>query len=354
MNDFRKSIFKLAMVLVAIVGVLVIVILVSNIKTKTIGYTETGLVNAAKKYYKDNPSQLPINDYEEVYIEDSKLVSEKYLKQFKDEYDTIVRCNSKVTVTKIKDEYFYQPYLKCDKGTNTQLLYEEIINSKDNGLYKTGDEYYFKGENPNNHLTFANMNWKIIKIDKDGNIKIIHNDFHKTFGETVWDDRYNINYGENIGINDYEVSRVRDYLNEKLEDKDLFTKYDLSRLQKTNLCIGKRGDKDKTKDGNTECSKKLENQLIGLIQLNEYFNASLDENCLTKDIDSCQNYNYLSRSTWSITPYNGDTSRVWVSSSSVFKSYASNSRRVLPVVTLKSDTILNRGDGTENNPYIIK
>lgn len=354
MNDFRKSMFKLMIILAGIVIVLILIITISNIKEKTTGYTETGLINAAKKYYRDNPTKLPNDDYEENTVDDSTLVSEGYLSQYKDKDGFVVKCNSKVTVTNIDGEYFYQPYLSCEKGTNTQLLNEVIISSKDNGLYKTDEEYYFKGENPNNNIIFANTNWRIIKIDEDGNIKLIHYDYIKTFGETVWDDRYNINYTSNVGINDYEVSRVKDYLNEKLQDEDMFTNYDLSRLQKTTLCIGKRGDNDKSKDGSTECSKTLENQLIGLIQLNEYLNASLDVNCLTKDIDSCQNYNYLSKLTWSITPYSGDTSKVWVNSTSIYKSYANNYRKVLPVITIKSDTIFDSGDGTSDNPYIIR
>lgn len=354
MNDFRKSMLKLIVILVSIIVVIIIVIAISNIGGKGKGYNEQGLVNAAKKYYKDNPVLLPDDDYEESIVEDSQLISGKYLKQYKDEYDIVVRCNSKVTVTNIKGEYFYQPYLSCEKGTNTQLLSKVMIDTKDNGLYESGDEYYFKGENPKNNVMFADAKWKIIKIDKDGNIKLIHNDYEKTFGEYIWDDRYNVNHNEKVGINDYEVSRIRDYLNEKLNDKKMFTNYDLSKLQKFALCVGKRSDTDKTKNGNTECSKTLDNQLIGLIQLNEYYNASLDTNCLVKDAESCQNYNYLSNFSWSITPYSGDTSRVWIIYRTPFKTYANYSMRVLPVITLKNDTIFDSGEGTSNNPYKLR
>ena len=195
---------------------------------------------------------------------------------------------------------------------------------------------------------------ELLKIDEDGNIKLIHYDYKISFGETVWDDRYNINEKSSTGINDYEISRIREYLNTKLNDNSIFTKSDLSRLQKMDLCIGKRGDNDKSKDGSTECSKVLEDQLIGLIQINEYYNTSLDQNCLTKDVYSCQNYNYLSRSTWSITAYSGDTKKIWANSSTPYKSTASTTRRVLPVITIKSDTIFDSGDGTSDNPYIIR
>lgn len=359
MNDFRKNMLKLVLILVGIIVVLILIVTLSTRGSRTTKYTETGLVNAARKYYNSNTSLLPIDDYDESIVTDSTLITEGYLDEYEDEYGYTAVCSSKVTVTKINDEYFYQPYLSCNKSDDTSLLYEELkenIVTEGDGLYSINGEYYFRGENPNNYLSFADMNWKIIKVDKDNNIKIILQDYNYS-KQGVWDNRYNIDEENRIGINDYSVSRIKDILHEILDDSKAFDNSSLSRIQKTDLCIGKRNDTDKSTNGNTECSTKLEDQLIGLMQLNEYFIASGDANCPSKSIKSCQNYNYLAIPTWTITAYSGDTSRVWLvtsSSTSIIRMQANESMLFAPVITLKSNTIFTSGEGTQSNPYKIK
>ncbi len=359
MNDFRKNMLKLVLVLVGVIVVLVLVITLATGSGRTTSYTEKGLVNAAKNYYRDNANLLPIEDYEEATVNDDTLISLDFLNEYKDENDNIVSCSSKVTVTKIKDEYYYQPYLFCNNEDDTTLLYEQLVSNvvtEEDGLYKISNEYYYKGENPNNYITFADKTWRIIKIDEENNIKLIMQDSDYDF-DITWDDRYNLIEESSTGINDYTVSRIKDVLEEELNDSKVFTNSDLSMLAKIDLCIGKRSDTDKTTNGNTECSKKLESQLIGLVQLNEYFIASNDPNCLTKSVKSCQNYNYLSIPTWTITGYSGDTSRVWfitTSSNSIIRLQTNESMRIAPVVTLKSNSIYSEGDGTESNPYIVR
>ena len=57
----------------------------------------------------------------------------------------------------------------------TNKLYEEIIknntildnNSKENGLYKIDNKYYFKGNVINNYVSIGNSLWRILSIDSE-------------------------------------------------------------------------------------------------------------------------------------------------------------------------------------------
>lgn len=61
--------------------------------------------------------------------------------------------------------------------TAKETLLENVVTTKD-GLYKDEYEegrYIYKGENPNNYITFNNeyAGWRILSVEKDGTIKII-------------------------------------------------------------------------------------------------------------------------------------------------------------------------------------
>ena len=56
---------------------------------------------------------------------------------------------------------------------------------------------------------------------------------------------------------------------------------DLAKDFKTNdLCVGKRTYQEKNNTGTVECSAVYENAKLGLPYLSEFFQASLDKNCL--------------------------------------------------------------------------
>ena len=60
------------------------------------------------------------------------------------------------------------------KGITSEDLKENVVESGD-GLYKDiyeDERYIYKGENPNNYITFNNETWQIISIESNGTIKI--------------------------------------------------------------------------------------------------------------------------------------------------------------------------------------
>jgi len=64
------------------------------------------------------------------------------------------------------------------KPFNTQKLKQNVVTSG-NGLYYDSviDEYIYKGSNPDNWITFAGEDYRIMNIDSSGGMQIIKNEF---------------------------------------------------------------------------------------------------------------------------------------------------------------------------------
>ena len=101
----------------------------------------------------------------------------------------------------------------------------------------------------------------------------------------------------------------------------------------------------------------MEKQFIGLLPLNDYLNASLDKNCTTSISPSCQNYNYLAKyqyNWWTMTGTSLNTYNVYKINKSPSLTAANSTAVPRLVLHLAKDAIYVSGDGTFNNPYILK
>lgn len=363
MESLRKNLIKIIIILVVLVSIgLLVAKMVMDAQSGT-SANERALINAAKAYYNDLKQALPTTNYATVTVSSKILTSKGYLKPILDANDNVIECSSYVTVTKVDNEYIYSPYVNCGFDDDTKLLYDRIIstvssNTEKNGaneLVAVGNEYVYRGEKPNNHVRFANKSWRIIKIDSERNIKLIY--AGENYGPLAWDDRYNVDRGDTTGINDFKVSRVREYLNSYLNNKDNFSAESKSKIALVDICVGKRNENDLSTDGSAECSERLVDEMIYLIQANEYLNASNDPNC-PAIIKSCMNYNYLSKinSYWSITGVAGSTSKAYriYPTEGLIARDTSTVLNVLPVISLRSDTVWKSGTGTSSDPYIIR
>lgn len=325
---------------------------------------ETIMTTAAKKYYNENKERLPQNEGEKQTIEASKLAAKKYMKTI-EEYlkDDSKKCTGTVNVTKINDNYKYTPFLDCGKDYKVKKLTEYIkenekIVTTDKGLYELNNEFVYRGENINNNIYFANHNWKIVKIFDDKTL-IILDDILKNDINSYWDNRYNEERKAKVGINNYELSRAREYLNTLYEGTTFFTKEDKLLISSYNLNIGKRTLDDQDKTGAPEKAIVLENQYIGLLTAYDYLNASLDSNCKSVNTESCNNYNYLATypiSWWLITGNSENTYEVYKAeaTTSLFNARANSNAHFKPVIALTEDTIYVSGNGNKDNPYKIK
>lgn len=353
----REKIFFIAIILIVLVVVIIILGLVSGGSGLT-SYKniEKKMVEAAKKYYEDRENRLPSSVNEKVNVSLSVLVDGGYINEVKDPNDSETVCTGRVETTKTSDDYLYEAYLNCgDNYINKNLADDLILNlerdENGNGLYQVGNEYIFKGDRVNNYLEFNEELWRIVKIDSNKDIELLKSKKFDSY--YVWDDRYNIETETNEGINDYNISRIKDNLNEYFE---LTFSDDLkSKIVQKDFCVGKREEGLKI-DNSIECTYKAK-LYIGLITASEYFQASLDPNCKNFGEIQCENYNYFADdalSTWTITGSSKYSNRVYYTSGDVWTAKANSQKSVRPVIYLSSSVVFTGGNGTYEDPYIIK
>lgn len=369
-DDPKKKMFLLmGIIVVGVVILLFILYIASLFTTRTYSYEdiETIMKDAAVAYFVDHPDQLPANDGDAVIVDSSNLVYEGKMKDLSEYRNDDVACTGTVQVENVSGEYVYIPFLNCGESYSSVELASKIeednpVVTSGNGLYSVNKQYVFRGENVNNYVQLDKSLWRVVRINGDGNITLIHAtglDFYQP-----WDNRYNEERLYESGVNNYSVSRIKDYLqklysNPKEEDGELIlSNNDKARLVSFSVCTGSRKTNSESKNNAEECRQKVQNQKLGLLTVSDYLIASLDTSCKSADTKSCMNYNYLAMDDewWLATPNAEDTSTVFkVDRGGVVKTdIASTYSRVRPVIVLNNHTMFASGKGTLEKPYKIK
>ena len=352
---FENKLFRMCMISIIVI-ILIIIILVAIVGGGSKKITEYGLISAAKRYYQNNPSFLPKENYESATVSVPTLVSTGYISS-KASGST---CPSYATVVNMNGTYEYYSTLLCDNnGTYTTLLNKIMSNITTNGsgLYNINGKYIFRGENPNNYVKFANSLWRIIGIDENNNIKMIYSDIYTEY--QAWDDRYNKEIDDQRGVNEYvrsEKSRIKEFLDNLFTNEiyiENFTFDRIAMLAKHNVCIGKINIE--TNNVNA-CSKTLSNERVTAITVNDYVNASLDPACSIKNSINCQNYNFLSNNGWTVNASSANSYDVYYidAEEGLKTGYASFGNAIRPVISIKNSAIYAGGTGTVLDPYTIK
>ena len=94
-----------------------------------------------------------------------------------------------------------------------------------------------------------------------------------------------------------------------------------------------------------------------LLEIGDFVTASIDKDCNSLDDIECTNYNYLAnfdRAFWSITASKEATNLVYQFSPAPYAYRASSPGTVKVVINLSSNAIYSKGDGSLENPYVIK
>ena len=268
-------------------GFIILLFLISSCTKRSFDYEDLvqQMLKVTKEYYKDNKDKLPGQDKDTQSYTLKKMISDGKIEELSELFkDESIKCDGNVTVINNNGNYLYTPYLSCGDKYSTQYLKDKIIETSlvENGvgLYDVNNGYVFKGEVRDNYLSIDSKLYRVIRINEDGSMRIME---VKGQQNVKWDDRYNEDYNQTTGINEYENnalnSRIREALLDYYDKKAGLTEETKTYLTTFDLCIGKRSENDTTADGSTECSKKMANQVIGLMALYEYMQASLDQNC---------------------------------------------------------------------------
>lgn len=364
-NLLKNNLWKICVVFgIIIISIVVIILMMpstASVSSKDSYIAiEKKLVQAAEKYFKNNPKRLPdIN--EEKKVELKTLIAAKIIKPIKNKNQKDSFCTGRVKVTQKENEnYIYKPYLKCGKDYETTYLSKYIVDNsivtEGDGLYELNDKYIYKGDRPNNYIKIGENLYRIISINEENEIRVINT----TAAEELiyWDNRYNSESKKNDGINDFNKSRLKEFLSDYINNESLSKKLKNMIISKP-LCIGKRDLKDTTSfDGTAECSVLSDELYFGLLQSNEYFTASLDPNCTTTTTRACSNYNFLSEISNNLITLNvpsNNTNKVYSIYYGVLReTEAKVFFNPSLVFYLDSDVIYSSGDGSLESPYKVR
>lgn len=366
MPDKTKFYFKVGGALIVIIILIVIISLISNGiagNSKEYAQIEEIMIKAAGKYVTNN-SDIITADHGEENLSVSDLVAAKYMKELSLYAGKNTSCSGYVMVFKNEGNYSYSPKLDCGEDYNYKTLSDTIINDSTvisgNGLYKDYDNsYVFKGDNVKNYVSYASQLWRVIKVEKNGDIRMIQNDTTNSY--TSWDNRYNIEANNKYGINQFEReaggSRLKENALNYYNTAKGFTADVKSLIVPQQFCVGARGIKDHSSDGSTECKKKSELMSVGGMIVSEYLAASLDPTCIYINSKGCTNYNYftsLNSTFWLITPNSANTYEAYTLSQIVNTSKCSNSYTIRLVTNINGDINYAGGTGTKTDPYLVK
>jgi hypothetical protein len=342
---------------VLIVIIIILVIVANSAKSSSYSQVEDKMIQGAKNYYADNESLLPAEDGNFSKVDASTLSDGGYIKPLSQYFKGVQECSGFVEVYKVQEEYSYFPTLNCG-SYSTQKLVDKVIGegvvSQGSGLYFNNNEYVFRGEFPNNFVSFDGHKWRIIKVNEDKSIKMIL--LEREIDRVVWDDRYNSASESNTGINDFRVSRALEYLDSGYKNNKFVSKKNKELLVKRPWCIGKFTQDETIPYASLDPCNDTYDLYVGMVTVHEVLNASIDVNCVRMYDGECTNYNYFAYvpSTWTLNASTDKSYKVFsVNIGSVYVKDAAGDNYLRPVINLNPNVTVSKGTGTEKDPYVI-
>ncbi len=318
---------------------------------------EENMVAAAEEYYSTRENRLPKEDGGSIKVTIGTLVEAELMKDVTDPSDSSKMCSGYVEVTKVGKEYSYLPFLTC-KGNYEPKYLTDIVKSVKadeygNGVYTINNELVYRGDDVNNYVSFNDQLWRIVKVDNEGDIKLVK--ATKSEETYPWDTAYNSQRQENVGVtSDYLRTDIRKILDDYYNDFDKNAK---AKVVSKNLCVGKYAQND-TFSNEKECSVIKENEKVGLLNASDYQNASLSTGCTNIKSQECGNYNYLANSdeinTWLLNSSSENNYKVFYILNTINESSASSTKRINPVIYITNKSIIVNGNGTKDNPFVVK
>ena len=292
-----------------------------------------------------------------------------------------------------------------------EKLYNNELSRIENGIKKDNTEdqnirYY--GSNPNNYVSFNNELWRIIGVFGN-NVKLVRSE---SLGSLSWDSsESSVNNG--WGVNEWSQSDLKNYLNTMYYGGTSVTCYNAKNkkevtcptntLDETSKSLidyhtwntgapnynelynsttqsydtvefykAERGTVNgKICTSGTYCNDTVTRKTewtgyIGLPYVTDWAYASGESICETNMIKEdnreyiCNRNNWMPKGLWfwTLSPglNNKDSNIVWglFSYANVTDRFANYNTAFFPAIYLKSNVLIDSGNGSESNPYILK
>lgn len=297
-----------------------------------------------------NPINLELSEIEKYQSSDTTsyytcLYSNKCNKLYKINRTETIEYETKNDKLEIIKEYKYNLI-------NYDLLVGYLKGVS--GIKKVDNNYIYYGDNPDNFIYYNCLNkelvnsceiWRIIGVfyNKDTNeylTKIIRNDYLD-----------NLVYNDNI-INTWDSSNIYKLFNDsnKFLNRFLINKFNNYHQEYINNIL----------DSEFLVSKNGIKTDIMLMELSDYIDASLcNKNQIFENDESCLKSNWLNKFSdtfeWTMTyKYNELNDRIYSVGNNISEELVTNSNYVRPVVYLKNRVFYSSGNGSLDEPYVIK
>ena len=244
--------------------------------------------------------------------------------------------------------------------------YGDGSSSNENALFKTidqdGDTYYYYGSNENNYILLSGMLFKVVRINGDGTIRLVLNDYAKDKDNNDYLVSYNNDTCNSENINTCGIFKID--IDSKLNEwfRNSISEYDLNYVVSGKYCndysykivnnniLFNSYDRITNNTPSLTCSLidgasgnvNIINSMVGILSVDEAFISGK-----TLDNDAYQEL--------LLTPREIKDNNLFIFSTNG-NSLGSNSGteklRIKPVINVKSDVNVI-GEGTISSPYVI-
>ena len=301
-----------------------------------------------------------LNSYNTVvssYIKISGEETQNYILTFESEDSIAYSLELNVALENLETNNFAEVILKNNEvKDNPKTVPGKDIATEDEGLIKSTDDYgttyYFRGNVKNNNVRIDGLNYKIVRINGDGSVRLVLDGVADTLKK----------YYDNVNDYSYKSSIVNTYLtnewlNKNITDSSFYIanqKYcnDISNNENGFLAL------TRLKTDNIPsfvCLGEKISSKIGILTADEviFAGATLNENntsfyLYNKDIST--NYYLSTASSLSNNAYY--PFMVNPSGKLINNDSGMYLRAVRPVITIIKTAMVD-GDGSVNNPYIL-
>lgn len=286
-------------------------------------YLDCGVLNSTIDH---KGPEIKLNGDSEVTVSKGEKYQELGVRSVVDNSDGKLKTDDVVIKGKVdtsKVGTYEVQYTAFDslKNKTTVVRKVDVVQTLDSTVKKdTGKAKYYRGINPNNYVYFSNMVFRIIGISGD-NVKIVADK-----------DIANVNYD---GIEEW-FKYYEDHLTDKAKKLIVESKYCNMTLSDTTL-------------DTTECNSYGEKKKFGLLSIDEINRVGIaEENYLMKDTITWTGNSKDGKNAYANRKYFFGTQSKYMSFGKV------HNYGVRPVITIKGNTLINGGNGTEKNPYILE
>lgn len=287
---------------------------------------------ALRIYDKLKNNQSSFDNYKELEVSNNFKIANESVSS---------KTTGNIFISKDNIIFFIERFNKCAMKTNISedlilvdkvcpnyKLVKGVINlvvDSGEGLYEKDGSYLYKGSNVTNYATLFNESWRIISYEKDGTIKL---------------------------ISENPISNVENK-NIFISQDDLLVKY--SRVILSTWYNGSLTLTPETTYYNiTNFEEKSDyKSKIGILTLSEYLKTQVDECSIKTDLAICGKNSFIKNTMW-LADANESKRYYLYKDGNIYNDSLDGIKDIYPVIIVGSNFEITTGNGTKDDPYMLK